>query len=684
MDDIRRKICALFLLLAVVFMGLACGGGGGSAVVWPTLPEGQLYLNQESYIEEQLYLNPKSYIAVNDTLDNTFSRLLANPDNTIWLNGLFFWLKCYGEDGFVLVIEPDDIEEKIARISVAIHPRGLNFTSQTVDFIQEHPDNLFIVMNIITALESGSGVMAVVGRSVIASDIYITAGGYYQREMKAGAQEMVDNYYGSIPFPLNVVITKDQFKTYISQQIYNSTYVGGERITLSEFLSLFLDPWNWTSTDFKVTINLISAITNFMNDISAAEGACGTYNQDNIGNIAIRNPIYLGSASAYRLTGFPSELGGREIIRTTNEDAGYTGDTFLSFNLTRPATVYMAVDPNNNNLVNTLIQNGWSLLEGKTVTAKMKDPPKTATFNLYYKDYQEGAVCLPGNGNDKSMMYFVISDAGIYPFDMDIIATAHATLIQEQPADISWLRPAVKEEGGILVNENGITQDIQTDMPLVHVNFISQFDANVLVNTEKAGAQTAVTDVTDIQFVEHILKNNGFRLIDTYNDQFPAFGCDSQVLQVENILGWDTDIRVPLVQEDLVLFTNMNLLNSPNLIGVYTKTIITDDEHITIWKDTAGDREMEVNHIISYLDEHVLRYRYFISSSGQEVSLGDLLKTIGKNSEGEMTFRILAELPENKSFQIYAGAFIHDYFTNVYDALLSEVVPISASTVKKR
>ena len=145
---------------------------------------------------------------------------------------------------------------------------------------------------------------------------------------------------------------------------------------------------------------------------------------------------------------------------------------------------------------------------------------------------------MPGNGDAASKMYFVIADAGTYPVGLEVIVTAHTALMEDNPADVATYSPSMKAEGGIVVNSNGIEEGGASiggePVDLVHADFVENCDANVFVNTEggEYGLQNALADVTDIQFVDHIIKNNGFRLIDTYNDQAPAFGGDSQVLRV--------------------------------------------------------------------------------------------------------------------------------------------------------
>ena len=675
MNKKTNKLYALLLLVGVIAMGIACGGGGSSKAFLPTLPEGTLYFS-----EEGLSSSGRDYVPVSEALDQSFYPLPDNPEAGISLFGLFFWLNCYDEDGFMLMVEPDDTQEALARISVALHPRGMNFTQETVDFLNESPENIFIAMNIVNALGAGTGVTGILSGGIIDSDIYITSGGTYKSEIKDGAQEMIDTFYDNIPIVLRLFVRKEQFQAYMNQQLYNSVYEGGERISYEEFFSLFLKPQNWNSMDFKTTLDFTMAISGIMQNISASENAVAPYSQSNVGTLSSGSRIYYGTGTSYRITSFPSEIGGRGVLRTQLNDAGCTDEEFLTFNLSKPSTLYLAVDPNNENLIDKLTNDGWILWDGKTMIARMNVCPYTEiTFNLYSKLFNSGDVSLPGNGNGSTKMYFVLADAGTYPFCIDIIFTTHSTLIQDNPSDVAFYTPKVKKEGGIVVNDNGITEDLQTGLPLVHVDFVDEFDANVLVNTgESGGKQTAVDNVTDIQFVEHILKNNGFRLIDTYNDQYPAFGGDSQILFAESVLGFKLEqpIRIPLLKENLFTFANMNLLNSPNLVGVYIKSVRTDDENLTIWRNLTDDKGLDFSGISAYLKDKGVNYKYFIAKIGEEVSIQELLKSIGKNDEGELTFVVLVELEDEKTFELVGGAFIHNYYTNIYDSVIGDVSPL--------
>lgn len=675
-----RKVCAVLSVFVLIALGIACGGGGGggdSEPAEPVLPEGTLYMYEEDL--------PGGYLKV--------SALDTFPEGGIWPFGVLLWMDCYGEDGFILVIEPDNPEELPARLSVATHPRGMNWTQETLDFMNDpdHPENKFFINEVIKNLEGGSitEVFNEVSTGFISGDFYITAGGVYKRRMKEGAQEMVDTYYAMIPFPdviKNAVLPKNQFQAYISQQIYESIYEGGERLGgpgnggFAELSSMLIKPGNWKGLDFKVTMDVKSLRLNVDNIVVASGKNYGR------GPFMVGVSIY-GDNVNYLITDFPEGLKYAEIVRTRMENRNWSiedGD-FLSFDIKQDATVYVAVDPSNTVLRDYLVENGWTFIDNAVIGVQMKVEPYTQFgFNLYSKDYDvdENPILLPGNGDDDGMMYFVIVDVGepfIYPVGIDIIVTAHTTLMKDNPVDVVSYIPSLKKEGGIVCTgiENDGAEINGKPVDLTHVDFVENFDANVFVNPEGEvdTLQIAVGNVTGIQFVNQVLKNNGFRLIDTYNDRYPAFGGESQVLQVNNVLGYSMEgasNRVPLDREVLSSFANMNLLNSPNLIGVYLKSIVTDTD-IEIWKDQNTHKVFNYAGIRNYIRDNAVSYRYFLSKTGEEVSLENLLKRIGNRNEGELTFSILVEFVDGKTFEISAGAFIQDYFTNIYDPIIGNV-----------
>jgi len=683
-----KKTCAVFLLLGIILLGLACGGGGGSSLLLPVLPEGSLHLFEEDmdvfFENTPLYpLFGKEYIEVTDALDESLLPLPGNPAETIWGHGLFLLASCNGENGFLLVIEPDDEYEEITRLSVAFHNRGINLTEETLDFILENPEeNSFLVVKIMRMLEESGDVVEAFSR-IVSGRISIKANGTYASQEKEGAEEALDELYSQVPPWLQPFVTREQMRSYISQQVYQSSYAGGEEITLTGLLHLLMTPSNWALMDFKITIDTVFPFSELMTDIIPR------VDRDYpAGSLSLGNPVYGGALggdvlTGYMATAFPEEIGGREIIRTCLEDAAEEGEGFLDFILTKPAVLYIAADPGNQALISLLTGDGWTRWEDgatpKTILAAR--PPFTSeeAFHLYRKDFTGESgyplpLSLPGNGDGTKMMYFVIADAGTYPFGLDILVSSHTALVQDNPENAGFYTAPVKQEGGMVVNGRGITLDGETGLPLIHVDFVQEFDANVLVDTENTdNLQSSINDFTDIRFIEHVLKNNGFRLIDTYNDLYPAFGGESQVLQIERLLGYELDepVRMALLQEELFTFANMNLLNSPNLAGIYLKSIRTDAEGVEVWKDEENDKGLNTGGLIEYIGNNAISYSYSISSvPGTLLSLQDLLKRAGKSGAGELTFDILIEFPGGKKMDIRAGIFLLDYFTNVYDALM--------------
>ncbi|MBN1445236.1 MAG: hypothetical protein JW957_03915 [Candidatus Omnitrophica bacterium] len=678
------KTCALLSLLAIFVLGIACGGGGGSSAVLPVLPEGILYLSDEGmdafFEDTPLYgAFGKEYIEVTAALDNSQLPLPANPARTIWAHGVFLFFNCYGEDGVIFAIEPDDETESIARLGVALHPRGVNFTQETLDFIAEEPANVSIIVDIVNRLESGNSSDAFLNAAE--GSISLKANGQYGRLEKDDADEIVENLYSQIPSEYTWIITRQQLRSYISQQLYHSAYVNGEDVTLTELCAMLCNPVNWGGLDFSVTANIRQPFSGLMADIDL------TVEREYLtGSLRYGNLIYGGELggeelTGYRILAFPSDIGGREIINTHLEDAGEAGEGFLSFNLTKPSVLYMAVDPSNQTLINWLAFNGWTRFEdnGTPEIITAARPPFTSpfTFHLYMKDYTGEAgypagISLPGNGDEAGKMYFVIADAGTYPFGMEIIVSAHTALMRDNPGEAGALTAAARQEGGMVAMS--VTTDGETGFPLIHANFTPEFDANVFVNTEGGdNPQVELGDIEDIVFVKHVLENNGFRLIDTYNDLYPAFGEASQILSVERMFGYalDAPIVLPLLRENLYSFTNMNLLNSPNLAGLCLKSIRTDAEGIEIWKDEDENKSLNAQAIMDYLEGNAVSWQYFISSSpNTPVSPENLLKRAGRSAEGELTFDILIGLAGGGSMEIRAGIFDQDYFTNVYDALI--------------
>ncbi|MCM8769043.1 MAG: hypothetical protein NC911_05120, partial [Candidatus Omnitrophica bacterium] len=505
----------------------------------------------------------------------------------------------------------------------------------------------------------------------------LKAGGKVERyekpEMAAFVSQLHQNFF---PFPLSLLMPLSTFKGYFSQLLYQLRYVGGQSVSLTELFNLILKPGNWSQLSFLVSLKNTNAYFGLLTDIIAASG-----NNYRLGYLQTGGRIYTGALggseqTGYRVRNFPAQLGGREIIRTYLEDAGRPEAEFLTFKLTRPATLYLALDISHP-APEIFLNQGWEETDLTITVARPPTYTDQAQFLLYRKEFSQEetyplVVTLPGNNAPGSKMYFVIADAGTFPFGIDMIVTAHASLLTDHPETAALFQPNNSNEGGIIVNENGISVDPQTGWPLVHVDMVGQFDANVFVNTEGGEtAQLSVDSLTDSQLVSHLIKNNGFRLIDTYNDRYPAFGAASQVLLVEKLLGQDIDpLRFELPAEQLGTFTNMNLLNSPNLCAVHLKSIATDAD-FNLWLAEEDNRGLNYGAIMEALNT-AQGYTYYLGSPDNQVTKLEFLKQLGRSAEGELSLGVIVQLPEGKTLRIVAAFFRQNYFTDVYDPVIGD------------
>jgi len=524
------RFIALCLFVVVLGFGLGCNGGGGGSGFSIQIPEGEKYLD-DGRIIWATKPSDTSYLKIDDSIE-TAEWPLSSGDffNPYYL---WFYFKCFGEDGFIITVEPEDPDENIARFSVALHSRGINWTQETLDFINESPDNLALVFNIMEDLANGGGGIESLGLSNATSvEIKIFAGGHYEKQTKEGMDEVVDELYEmvdqQVPFPLRWIVSKEEFKKYMSQLVYKSEYVGGYEVTLSELLNMMIQPENWDNFNFMIRLQL-----------------------------------------------------------------------------------QVPYDP---------------------------EQPESGTF----------------------------------PWGQEIIVNSHTFWMEENPENIISFSPQIKKEGGIVATE--IEDRPEGEPDIVHADFVENFDANVFLDTEGGtGAGIGLDEVTDSNFVKHILKNDGFRLIDTYNDNPPAFGAEDQILRIEHFLGYDAPepIEIPLIDEQLYVFTNMNLLNSPNLEGIYLKSIKTDDPDLQLWNNSEDPHNYGLNFdAIKEKINSALSFTYFYSDPSQPTTLQDILKRAGKSKEGELSFGVIIHLDNGYKIELRAGIFNVDYFTDVYDSVL--------------
>lgn len=100
---------------------------------------------------------------------------------------------------------------------------------------------------------------------------------------------------------------------------------------------------------------------------------------------------------AYTFTAIPQPFQGAEYIVTANDDKMMTTDTFVSFMLAAPSTVYVAYDSR----VGTSAVPGWLqswAITGQSLTATDVNST-TQPRRIYARSFAAGLVTIPGNGS---------------------------------------------------------------------------------------------------------------------------------------------------------------------------------------------------------------------------------------------------------------------------------------------
>ncbi|HNS49219.1 MAG TPA: hypothetical protein PKM61_06810 [bacterium] len=658
-----QKWLALGLAALTLLFGAACGGsGGGSGIRWPVLPEGDLYYSQEGWArmnEAGTNIVTDDYTLVDSHLDDT-QNLVFNG-NPMWLEGYQFWYNCFSEEGFTLFLEPDDPQTEISRLSVAIHNKGMNLTPAAVEFIEQDPvNNAFVVLSLINALSSGGGIGTLGLTNSRSLNFRITGGGTYRSVEKAEMIGQIDAFYEALPLLVRLFISRNDFRGYMSQLLYQSTYEGGDNISLSALLESLTLPWNWAGLDFKTTLDIKDATIPAVTRVTAKSGK--NYRIQNIKN---GQRLYLSGESAYTFNSVPESLRFLQYIRTSLADAARSDTDLVTLTLSRPADVYVGLDPR---MAAPAWLNGWENT-GVTLGTTFTD---AQPMRLYRKNFPAGPVILGGVGSSDYAMYTIVVDAGRFDFGLEVISTARVGLMSDfdQAAVIA---PAARSEGGLTANSVSYLDD----EILIEGTFVDEFDANVFLDSE-ANYDTGLDQLPINRLVDQMLRNDGFRLIDTYNDQGPAFGVMDQRLLVESMFGLaiNPPLEVELKQANLTTFTNMNLLNSPNLVGLYLKSIATNDPTLALWLNTESPHSRKLNYSVIkplFFDLPADRFTFFYDSPENPVPYQEILRAIGRNQQGaEVTFGVRVRMDSGYNLDLRAAAFVTDYFTNIYDSVVNQ------------
>jgi|GEM_PF-1614514 len=680
---------AVVLLAAFSLVsGLACGGGGGGGSAAPPqrLPDGDIYLWSET---RQAFFDtafsPEPYVKVDPGLDATF--YINEYGNRIPLDILQFGFCQFGEDGYILAVETGvSRRETRARLSVALSPVSINFGAETVAFILEDPlHNAGIVFDIMRMITAGTG-FSLLSPSPGGS---IVAGGSATRAEKEGMKEYLDEVYeelvarfaektGLPPAVIRSQFPRSSMEQYLSGLAYAAGYAGGTVTAFSSFLDGYRDAQIWPRNDYLVELWLDNLAIPAVSSALSESGR--PYLKKALPPVpAVVPPVFAPDEIAYadadvRYLAVPQSYWWHEVVRPHQADAGWPAEqTLLTLTLFRDATVHLALDKR---LEPPAWLAGWTPTGETVVTSD----PDASPMPVWKKEFPTGQVLLPGQGNAACAMYIPFVSSGTFRFVAEVTVRSYAVLMEDDPSSVSSSLPAVKQEGGIVVNAHGITVDPETGFPLIHADFVEEFDANVLLDSE-TGVEIALDALSPTSFIcQNLLRNNGFRLIDTYNDLAPAFGAGSMVVQIENFLGnslGDEPMRMVLDASQLQVFTNFNMLNSPNLVGIYLKAIATDDPALQgqIWKNEETDRGLNLT-VLRDAVNNATGYVFSYSDPNSPVTLKELLKRVGKSEEGEVSFGVRVALASGKTLEMRGGMFCQDYFTNVYDPVLPDTLPL--------
>ena len=125
-------------------------------------------------------------------------------------------------------------------------------------------------------------------------------------------------------------------------------------------------------------------------------------NQNNYtwGTLDIGEPVYIDRSFSY--SSIPNEYIGLRYLMTRNDDKDSSNSTFISFDVSRPVSIYIAYDERITSIPSWL--STW-IDTNQTITTN------DATLHLYNKVFNSGTVTLGGNEGQGFSMYTVIIDA---------------------------------------------------------------------------------------------------------------------------------------------------------------------------------------------------------------------------------------------------------------------------------
>ncbi|MCJ8164434.1 putative Ig domain-containing protein [Pontibacter sp. E15-1] len=196
------------------------------------------------------------------------------------------------------------------------------------------------------------------------------------------------------------------------------TYASGAQVTLTAIPAQGYVFVGWGG-DASGTTNPLSVTMNRDKSISASfalapqPGALVSNIQASSGSSYAQSQLAVGVAHytdrTYTISSVPALLSGAILVRTANDDKRSTASALLGFDLSGPATLYVAYDPRSSALPAWL--SGWQKLAERVGV----DDPKISHMELYSKAFPAGAVSLGGNLQSPAVgaqnNYFVLAKA---------------------------------------------------------------------------------------------------------------------------------------------------------------------------------------------------------------------------------------------------------------------------------
>ena len=132
-----------------------------------------------------------------------------------------------------------------------------------------------------------------------------------------------------------------------------------------------------------------------------------------VGTIAVDEKYYVDRD--YTVVALPDELDGVTMIMTGNDDKNATGEGFMAFDISVPATVYIAHDSRGESdkggVPPAWLEDEFTFMDG--VAIEVSDA-NMGTFGIWKKDFNAGTVKLGGNADPpaagQGSMYLVLLD----------------------------------------------------------------------------------------------------------------------------------------------------------------------------------------------------------------------------------------------------------------------------------